>query len=41
MSDSVEGLQQMVTLRQTVLKKKNRVKKLDSLVKNYEKRLSL
>ena len=42
MSDSVEGLQQMISaLRQTVLKKKNRVKKLDSLVKNYEKRLSL
>ena len=42
MSDSVEGLQQMIAaLRQTVNKKKNRSKKLDSLVKNYEKRLSL
>jgi len=42
MSDSVEGLQQMITaLRQTTTKKKNRAKKLDSLVKNYEKRLSL
>ncbi|MEC7710870.1 MAG: chromosome segregation SMC family protein [Thermoproteota archaeon] len=42
MSDSVEGLQQMITaLRQTTTKKKNRTKKLDSLVKNYEKRLSL
>ena len=42
MSDSVEGLQQLiVALRQTVLKKKNRTKKLDLLVKNYEKRLSL
>ena len=42
MSDSVEGLQQMISaLRQTVTKKKNRAKKLDLLVKNYEKRLSL
>ena len=42
MSDSVEGLQQLIAaLRQTVLKKKNRAKKLDLLVKNYEKRLSL
>ena len=42
MSDSVEGLQQMISaLRQTVTKKKNRAKKLDILVKNYEKRLSL
>ena len=42
MSDSVEGLQQMISaLRQTVIKKKNRAKKLDLLVKNYEKRLSL
>ena len=42
MSDSVEGLQQLIAaLRQTVLKKKNRVKKLDLLVKNYEKRRSL
>ena len=42
MSDSVEGLQQLISaLRQTVLKKKNRAKKLDLLVKNYEKRLSL
>ena len=42
MSDSVEGLQQMIfALRQTVTKKKNRTKKLDLLVKNYEKRLSL
>jgi chromosome segregation protein len=42
MSDSVEGLQQMISaLRHTVTKKKNRTKKLDLLVKNYEKRLSL
>ncbi|MBT4972831.1 MAG: chromosome segregation protein SMC [Thaumarchaeota archaeon] len=42
MSDSVEGLQQMIAaLRQTVTKKKNRAKKLDLLIKNYEKRLSL
>ena len=42
MSDSVEGLQQLIAaLRHTVLKKKNRTKKLDSLVKSYEKRLSL
>ena len=42
MSDSVEGLQQLIAaLRHTVLKKKNRTKKLDLLVKNYEKRLSL
>ena len=42
MSDSVEGLQQLIAaLRQTVVKKKNRSKKLDLLVKNYEKRLSL
>ena len=42
MSDSVEGLQQLIAaLRQTVLKKKNRAKKLDLLIKNYEKRRSL
>ncbi|NMI83749.1 MAG: chromosome segregation protein SMC [Candidatus Nitrosopelagicus brevis] len=42
MSDSVEGLQQMISaLRLTVTKKKNRAKKLDLLVNNYEKRLSL
>jgi len=42
MSDSVDGLQQLISaLRQTVSKKKNRTKKLDLLVKNYEKRLSL
>ena len=36
MSDSVEGLQQMIAaLRQTVTKKKNRAKKLDLLIKNY------
>jgi len=41
MSDSVEGLQQMITaLKQTVNKKKNRSKKLDSLLKSYEKRVS-
>tara|TARA_B100000686_G_scaffold117366_1_gene124569 strand:+ start:5 stop:2014 length:2010 start_codon:yes stop_codon:yes gene_type:complete len=41
MSDSVEGLQQMISaLKQTSTKKKNRSKKLDLLLKNYEKRLS-
>ena len=41
MSDSVEGLQDMIlSLNKTVTKKKSRGKKLELLVKDYEKRLS-
>ena len=41
MSDSVEGLQEMIlSLNKTVTKKKSRGKKLELLVKDYEKRLS-
>ena len=42
MSDSVDGLQSMISsLRQTLQKKKNTIKKVDELIKLYEKRLSV
>jgi len=42
MSDSVDGLQSMISsLRQTLQKKKSAIKKVDSLIKLYEKRLSV
>jgi len=42
MSDSVDGLQSMISsLRQTLQKKKNTIKKVDDLIKLYEKRLSV
>ena len=42
MSDSVDGLQSMISLlRKTLQKKKNNVKKYDELISSYEKRLSI
>ena len=42
MSDSVDGLQSMISsLRRTVLKKKGTLKKIDDVIKSYEKRLSI
>ena len=42
MSDSVDGLQSMISsLRQTLQKKKSTIKKVDDLIKSYEKRLSI
>ena len=42
MSDSVDGLQSMIlSLRQTLQKKKSTIKKVDGLIKSYEKRLSV
>ena len=41
MSDSVDGLQSMISsLRKTVQKKKSILKKIDEMIKSYEKRLS-
>ena len=41
MSDSVDGLQLMISsLRKTVQKKKGVLKKIDEMIKSYEKRLS-
>jgi len=41
MSDSVDGLQSMISsLRKTVQKKKGVLKKIDEMIKSYEKRLS-
>jgi len=42
MSDSVDGLQLMITsLRKTLQKKKITLKKMDDLIKSYEKRFSI
>ena len=42
MSDSVDGLQSMISsLRKTVQKKKTRLRKMNELIKSYEKRLSV
>ena len=42
MSDSVDGLQAMISsLRKTVLKKKDALKKIDDMIKSHEKRLSI
>ena len=41
MSDSVDGLQSMISsLRTTLQKKKNTLKKIDDMIKSFEKRLS-
>ncbi|MDP6857757.1 MAG: chromosome segregation SMC family protein [Candidatus Nitrosopelagicus sp.] len=42
MSDSVDGLQSMISsLRKTVQKKKARLKKIDGVIKSHEKQLSI
>jgi len=42
MSDSVDGLQSMISsLRQTVQKKKEKLRKINNIIKSYEKRLSI
>ena len=42
MSDSVDGLQSMISsLRKTLNKKKNLMKKIDSIIKSYEKRFTI
>ena len=42
MSDSVDGLQSMISsLRSTLQKKKSSMKKIEALIKSYEKRLSV
>ena len=42
MSDSVDGLQSMISsLRQTVQKKKEKLRKINNIIKSYEKRLSV
>ena len=42
MSDSVDGLQSMISsLRKTILKKKNLQKKINDVIKSYEKRLAI
>ena len=42
MSDSVDGLQLMIiSLRKTLQKKKITLKKMDDLIKSYEKRFSI